>query len=319
LQANEPSPRQVGPHLRPSLAEIGGRVVGCSQITAYFEEAKKKPELLTRAQLESLKKPNTKLLQEWTDLISQSTSFTRGEITNPSVFDQIKALEDLSLMSIELTAREAKKSEELIPVRTDAQLWINMAADLAYNEASRQGLIMAAHLRDPILNELEKMVSQKASLMAQSQQQGDWPSWFLSLRIPWPVDRMFLTEARQTLHPVSLNLAEKIAAKIQKNPYLSVEAAIRQIPGGKPHEVMALTNLWQESDMILMKTEMNQVQKMRLQVVSQVFLKRNGHLPGSVHELVSAHLLAQQPIDYFTGLPLGLPQVDMTLSGQKSP
>jgi hypothetical protein len=304
------------PHIRPSLKEMGGRLQKGDEISALYKAALKDPSALTAKKLAALEKPNRTLLREFQNLALDSASFARGEIEDEVVLNRTLELLQLSLLRMRQWSTEEPAHRALGKIKEECNTWFQFAADLPYNEASLIGLRVAGVIRSFLIDELEHLERARGAQMSQDEV---WLNWFLQLRTPWPVDRMILTEARRILHPESMSLAEKIALKIQKNPYLSVDSALKQIPGGKPQEVLVLKNLWREQDMEGMKTEINRLQSLRLKLASRLFEKRKGKRPEKVQELVDARLLASAPIDYFTGRPMQLPQLDKKDGAGKSP
>ena len=316
LEAAEPVKTPITEHVRPSLKEMGATLKKSDEITQLFRASLKEGKPLTPAQLKEIEKPNLALMYDFQNLASESTSFVRGEIEDETVLSHLLGLLQLSMLRMRTWETETPSKKYLAKIKDECTFWFQFAADLPYNEASLVGLRTSGVIRSFLIDELEELEQKQGPALSQNEL---WLNWLLQLRTPWPVDRMLLTEAKRSLHPQSMGLAEKVAAKIQKNPYLSVETALKQIPGGKPAEVDVLKKLWRDEDMAGMKTEMNRLQTLRLKLAAAVFEKRQHHGPAKVQDLVEAHLLTSAPIDYFSGLPMQLPQAGKVESGTKNP
>ena len=315
-ESGKPAASKPQPHVRPSLREMGGRLQKSEEISALFKESLKDPEALTSKKLAVVEKPNSALLREFQNLALDSASFVRGEIEDEAVLSRLLSLQQLSLLRVRLWTQDDSTPRNLGNIKEECNAWFQFAADLPYNEASMMGLKVTGLVRSLVLDELERLETKRGAQMAEDE---FWLHWFLLLRTPWPVDRMILTEARRVLHPASLNLAEKVAAKIQKNPYLSVDQALKQIPGGKPQELDHLKPLWRTQDMEGMKMEINRLQTLRLRLASRIYEKRKGSPPSSVEQLISERLLTVAPTDYFTGHPMQLPQAGKSGDTGKNP
>lgn len=295
---------------------MGERLKKADEIATLFKDSLADPAKATPEKVAALVKPNEKLLSEFQNLSRESTSFVRGEIENEATLSQMIAMLELSILRIRNWEQQKPLKRKFAQIKEEAGTWFQFAADLPYNEASLVGLRVTGVIRSFLIDELERLEKSSGDEMARDEL---WLNWLVQLRTPWPVDRMILTEAKRVLHPSSMNLAEKVAQKIQKNPYLSIEAALKQIPGHKPKELQDLKAIWRDQDMDGMKTEINRLQTLRLRLATRLFEKRKGKRPDKPQDLVTAGLLAQVPIDYFTGKAMQLPQADKAPSDPKNP
>ena len=130
--------------------------------------------------------------------------------------------------------------------------------------------------------------------------------WFLGLRAPWPVDRVLVTEAKRLLKPPMVAVAQSAAKSYQKNPYQTSEQALKKVKGGDSDEAALLRQVWKESDIQIMKTEMNRIGALKISLAQSEYQLSFGKAATSVAELVQAKLLDSAPMDYFTGQALGL-------------
>jgi hypothetical protein len=311
------------PHLKPSLKEFGDKLVKGSQISQLYKESLKDESTLTTKKVSELEKLNRDLMRDFRNLVRDNASFARAEIEDEAVLSSLINLLQLSLLRIRNWSQApVNPKPNLSRIKDEASIWFQFAADLPYNEASLMGLKVTGLVRSLLIDELERTEKKHGAAMAEDEL---WLTWMLGLRTPWPVDRMILTEGRRMLG-LTPNLVEKVALKIQKDPYLSVEKALAQIPGDKTGEktnsLDLFKNLWREQDMDGMKTEINRLQVLRLRLACRLYEHRKGAWPATVSQLVEAKMLAAAPVDYLTGRLMALPQkADLTALPQadKSP
>lgn len=311
-----PAEPTIEPHVRPSLADIGKRLKNPDAISSLYRDSLKNPATLTAKKVKDLEKPNLALMKEFRHLSTEMVTFARGEIEDEAVLSRLVSFLQLSLLRIRLWSEEKPLKASLGRIKEEANAWFQFAAELPYNEASLVGLRVTGVIRSLLIDELEALEKKQGDGMAKDEL---WLNWLMQLRTPWPVDRMILSEARRVLSPATMPIAEKVAGRIQKDPYLSVEDALKKIPGAKPGETEVLKSLWRKQDMDAMKTEINRLQTLRLRLASRLFRHREGRWPKEVAELVKARLLLASPVDYFTGRPMQLPQLDKPEEAAKSP
>ncbi len=313
------------PHLKPSLKEFGDKLSKGSQISQLYKDSLKDESTLTTKKVSELEKINRDLMRDFRNLVRDNASFARAEIEDETVLSNLINLLQLSLLRMRHWAQASVNPKpNLSRIKDEASVWFQFAADLPYNEASLMGLKVSGLVRSLLLDELERTERKHGAAMVEDEL---WLKWMLGLRTPWPVDRMILTEGRRMLGPTP-NLVEKVALKIQKDPYLSVEKALAQIPGEKPKALDLFKSLWREQDMDGMKTEINRLQVFRLRLACRLYEHRKGTWPTAVRQLVEAKMLPAAPVDYLTGRlmalpdkaePSVLPQADKSLPPAKNP
>lgn len=292
-------------HSRPSLKGLVQRIKLGPEISKTYRGVLETAGTPEKGQLKKLVSPNSQLLSEFRNLSLEKVSFARGEIESEEVLNGMMTLLQLSLLQMRQWSGAPLKNS-LSKLKEEARVWFEFAAELAYNEASLVGMKTAGVIRSLVLDELEFVQRKRAKELAQDIQ---WLRWIQGNRTPWPVDRMLLSEARRFLSSPSLAVMEKAAMKIQKNPYLSVEVALSQVPGGKPSELDKMKVFWAEKDMDGLKTEATRIQILVLSAASLYFETQQGRAATAVSELVDKKILASGPIDYHTGKPLDLAQV----------
>lgn len=303
-----PPPAPKAGFIKPSLRDFATKLKRGPEISALYKESLKDGFVPDAKKIAEFEKANRDLMREFRDLVRENVTFARAEIEDESVLNGLVGMLQLSLLRIHnWGATSTKSKSNLGRAKDEAGLWFQFAADLPYNEASLVGLKVTGVVRSLLIDELERLEKTRGDLMAQDEL---WLTWMLQLRTPWPVDRMVLTEGRRIPHPPPPNLVERVAIKIQKNPYLSVAGALAQVPGAKPGDLDTFKNLWREQDMEGMKTEINRLQLLRLRLACRLYQHRQGAWPTSVQEIVKAKLLPAAPVDYLTGRLMALPAID---------
>jgi hypothetical protein len=281
-----------------SLKQIGKDLKASSAINNLYknsQDLEKNPA----KELKSLAKKNQSLQNKFFKHIGKSGNFIRGEIEDEKTLSAIVDLLHLSM----LQARAASFESHWNEVKDQFQPWFQFAADFAYEESSLIGLRTAGVLRSILLDNLEALQSKFSAEMAESDALREW---FLKVPAPWPVDRVLISEAKRFLNPLLMPLAEKAAAAYQKNPYQTVEQSLKNAKGSEATEARLLKEAWREKDIDILKTEVTRIGKLKLRLAVAAFEKKNQKKPESVQDLVSAHLMEQVPIDYFSGKALDL-------------
>lgn len=241
--------------------------------------------------------------------VVSNSSFIRGE-TEDSM-EGLKQLRALSILEIRKLCVETKESDMSADsffkrIQQEFDLWFNFAADFPYNEASVQGLNLTKDIRRDLLAELERI---EKFIVSDLQKNTRWLNWLMQLRTPWPVDRVVLSELRAKGFGEKTHIADKLAIKLQKNPYLSIEQAFKQIPGKKGLNIKPLFSIWSSAQIQQMQSEQNQLQNLRLRWAARLYYGREKKWPHSSAELIAAKILAVPPMDYISGKPLPMPQM----------
>ncbi len=158
-------------------------------------------------------------------------------------------------------------------------------------------------VRSLLLDEVERTQKKYSLELAQ---RPEFRLWFLQLRAPWPIDRIFVSEAKRLLSPPMMPMAHVAAAAFQKNPYQTSEQALKKAKGSEATEAALLKQIWKEGDIAMMKAEMTRIGKLKLRLALAEFqLKNKGQAPDA-QALVKAGLIDQIPVDYTNGKPLDL-------------
>lgn len=280
---------------KPSLKSFADRVVQGEEITNLFKSSAP-PDTQKR---QSLWLKNQKNLENLENEFQHSATFVRGEIEQESTLSGIIQLLQLSLLQCRDLSAQSKWPE----VQNHFSKWFLFAADFPYEESSLVGLRFTSVVRSFLLDDLERIQKKFSSEIAKN---SGLRKWFLQVRSPWPVDRIFISEAKRLLQPPMMSVAHSAASAFQKNPYQTSEQALKKVKGGDSQEALLLKKIWQESDILMMKTEITRIGKLQVRLAQAEYQIKNKTLPRSIEELVKTGLLLQAPIDYLSGKPLDL-------------
>lgn len=152
---------------------------------------------------------------------------------------------------------------------------------------------------------------------------------FIQVPVPWPVDRMVLTEGRK-LPPDQQKVIDKLVVQMQKNPYQSLSAILNEMGYNQQHTLwMSFANFWQQSDIQTLQTEMNRIGKLQLfwsywhlskfenkdwqdNVLNNVSQSAGEKIDWILIEkklTEKSQWLFKIPVDYKTGMPMKLSTV----------
>lgn len=283
---------------KPSLKSFSEKIVSPELITNFYLTTGELDGTIPKTWKpvwEKNEKNGSNLLKHF----EQSSPFVRGEIEDEKVLSGVTQWLQFSLVRGRELASQGKWSE----VQKIWSDWFLFAADFPYEESSLIGMKFTGVMRSLLLDEVEKMQKKYSLEIAQ---RPEIRRWFLSLRAPWPIDRIFVSEAKRLLSPPMMSVANAAAAAFQKNPYQSSEQVLKKVKGGDAHEAALLKQIWKESDIAMMKSEMTRIGKMKLRLALAEFQIKNKGLTATPEALVKAGLIDSVPADYSTGKPLDL-------------
>ena len=198
------------------------------------------------------------------DLASE-IQFLRGEIEDEKFISGLIHMVQMSAVSI----RSNALSKQWQKVTLELSPWSQYSANLVCDESSLVGLRVASLIRSLLMDEVDTI---RAQYKNNSEKDKYLKTWLLGLRMPWPVDRVVLFESKRFLKNKSMKAAEKLAARIQINPYKSASEILKQEKQNIPDkDYDFLTKLWSEKDIELMKEEMNRLGLLLLKIASEEF------------------------------------------------
>lgn len=283
---------------KPSLQQFATQLKSGDEIRSLFKETQALEKDPTPA-LQALLKTNDPAFQTLQKSFQSSESFVRGEIEDEKVLSGVMGWLQLSLIKARSDAFQNHWGE----VQKNLGSWFLFASDFPYEESSLVGLRTVSVIRALLLDEVEKLQAKFGGEMARNP---DFRKWFLQIRAPWPVDRVMITEAKRLLKPPMMSVANAAAKAFQKNPYQTSAQALAKVKGGQGESAELLKQIWRESDIQLMKTEITRIGKMKLRLAKAEFELQQKKAPTAAQDLVQAGLLDKVPTDYLTGKPLDL-------------
>jgi hypothetical protein len=282
-----------------SLKQLSSELKKGPEISGLFKSTAELNEDPTALLKPLMSKDNRDLLKLLEKNFNEGANFIRGEVEDEGVRAALLQCLYLGLLEARSEAFQSKWPE----FQQHLSAWFQFAADFPYEEGSLVGLRLSGELRSLLLDDFEKVQKKFSNEIASRPQ---LRQWFSQIRAPWPVDRVLVGEAKRMSQPAVIPLADTAARAFQKNPYQTTEQALRRIKGSASTSAERLKQMWKESDILLMKTEITRIGKLKLRLAAAEFELANKKAPTSVEELFNAGLLKPIPIDYLTGKPLDL-------------
>lgn len=286
VRARELAPAGLKPSLQKIVSDFGDQ----PQISEYFKKAPEKA-----APLKKSFKKQLVVLDAFLGEARSSSSFARGEIEDEKVLNGLIQMLQLSILRVRETPPE--KSSDLI--RRELGAWLTFAADFSYEESSFIGMKVASVIRALVLDELEQF--EKTLPGQDSKQLTAWVEWSQAIRMPWPIDRVIISEGRRALEPRLHGLASQVAARLQSNPYQTAASILDRLAGGKAESTGFLRQMWAEKDLAQMKEEVSRLQGYQLRWGFRVREALGHKAPHSMLEVAKAAGFSSIPINYKSG------------------
>lgn len=283
---------------RLSLKTFVDQLKNASEISTAFKALSAGQDLSAK-DIEKWLKVNQKNKAQLQGAFGQAKSFVRGEIEDEKNLSGLITYVQLAILEIHLLAQK----NDFPQVQKNLESWFSFAADFPYEESSLVGLRASSVVRSFFLDELERLQSSKLDFLAG---QNSFRKWLSGVRAPWPVDRMVVSESKKIMGERSMKTVEKLAQALQKNPYQSSEKLLVNKETLSSKELEVLRQLWRDSDIKLMKSEISRIGRLQLAFADRAFELINKKKPESVQDLIKAGLLERAPIDYETGKALTL-------------
>ena len=242
--------------------------------------------------------PTAKSLQILEGHFAQSAAFVRGEIDDPKNLEAVIKYAELSKENQKVSV----KIKKYVEAQESLSKWFQMAADLAYEESTLQGLYASQKIRAVFLSQMEVWADVKTDK--------EWLAklgrWLDLASVPWPVDRVVVGEGKRLANPALFPLVDTAARLLQKNPYQSLEKVIKGKPGAQSQDAARLKEIWQDKDVSAMREELSRISRLKLKLAAAVYQIKYGKPPQTGQDLVSDKLMRSLPIDYQTGRPMEL-------------
>lgn len=283
----------------PHFALFAEKLKSTDEIIALYKTSLSTWDKKEQSQFKALWSQNESGQSQFLKNFKQATPYVRGEIEKESVLNATLARYQLLLMKIKADYF-AKKWKNLTE---NIELAFTIPAEIPYQEASLVGLRLGHAMRSLLLDELEGLDVKKDSILFKDNQ-------FLTMlqraRLPWPIDRVILSDAKRLSNEKASVMAEAIAAELQKNPYQSAEKIIKEKKWSRSTDTEVLMQLWREQDIAEMQNEMNRFGKLLLKYASLRFEHMHKNKPEQAEQLVKEDIIQRVPVDYTTGKPMSI-------------
>lgn len=273
---------------KPSLRSLSTELKKGAEITSLFSQRNSLNSQQWQ-QVKGLFQSNATLKKKFFHSVQQSEAFARGEIEDEKILQFLTQLLQLSILQI----RQASHAKNSALLWDEVETWFHFTADLSYEESTLVGLRLAHLFRSLLFDELEFLLKNQQALLVGGYSKAQ------ALRIPWPVDRVILFEAKRALSGAAMNVAMAAAKEFQKNNYQSLAVILTHVKGGQAKDFDFLRKIWRDDDVDMMKNEVNRLQLIQAGCRWADHFARANKNPMSWQDLQIA-----APIDYTTGRPM---------------
>ncbi len=281
-----------------SLSKYHQNPAAVQEISKIYQ--KTKTEKVSEQDLNAIKNNLTVLQIFKTDSVNQ-VQYIRGEIENEKHLSELIHLVQLSAIMV----RNFANKKEWHKVILELNPWSQYSANLVYEESSLVGLRVASLIRSLLFDEIDLIRTQFKSEISKNK---DLKAWLSNLRLPWPVDRVVLFESKRFLKLKSMQVAEKLAIKLQQNPYKTAAELLSKEKQNIPDkDYDFLTQMWSTKDIEIMKDEMNRMGEMLLKLATEEYFAQKGLYPKNAEDLKLGGYLERLPVDYKSGKTMTIP------------
>lgn len=195
----------------------------------------------------------------------------------------------------------------------EGDLWLRLWERISYEEGRFQSLMDVIILREGLWKAIGAKMAELQVLQPGSE--GQFRSllrWMEDRKPVYPVDRIFLLEAKARWPQSQMKSAEKVAQMLQKRPEIPISAAVRTIKLRSSNEISALEREWSETQISRMKEETENYEKLLLRSALRIYeLKSGGKASQSLAELEKEGFLSRIPIRAATGKPWNLADLSL--------
>lgn len=287
---------------KPSLKQITESIQKQTEVTELMKKTQNyldSDSPFPEKKVQQIYQAHLKKMTQLKNYFTSSESFVRGEIEDEKVLNNIIQYLQISLLQVR---GHFVKNQDL-QAKEELHAWLMFAADFPYEEASLISLRFANLIRSLVFDEIETIQKKWPDRWAKDEL---WFHWSQKIRASWPIDRVVITESKKVLADRLLRSAQEVAMSLQKNPYQSIEVVLNSVRGGKAKELQFLKNLWRDTDILAMKTEVTRISAFHLRLARAIYEHRSSQKLTQLDELVTAKLIERVPINYLTGKPFEL-------------
>ncbi|MBX3018994.1 MAG: hypothetical protein KF767_13995 [Bdellovibrionaceae bacterium] len=228
----------------------------------------------------------------------------RGELEDLELREKVRALYRVSLLRLRLSGAEQVGAW----LRTEGETWLRAWTAVAFDESTAEAIRFVSGERQDFAREL--LAKRRSVIQAGGAFPDEEVAFILrSMQRPWPIDRVFMTEARKTLKPGSQMVANGIAGDLQRLPDRSL-AQLRKIRrGGNLPGLAELDRFYTEDDVKLRQREEDLFHELILRCELGRYQKQHGAPAKSLEDLVKAGFLDKIPTNSATGKPWAITQL----------
>lgn len=218
-------------------------------------------------------------------------SSQRGEFELQTVRQGVENLFKVSLLRLRLMAAD----QVSIWMMTEGAVWSQALAVIPFEESSVVALRFVSEMRSLYAQEfLAKIKALNPEGL------GNFPLAELSRYLEqsqnlWPIDRIFLMEARKSLQPAAQLVANGIASDLQKYPFRTAEQLRKIRKGADLPGLRALDSVWTADDVKKRQNEEDLFNELRLRIEVLRYQQMNAKRPENLQQLVAAGLIAELP------------------------
>lgn len=192
----------------------------------------------------------------------------------------------------------AKNQNELLKwLSSEGEIWLNYFERLSYEEGRFFVLVQAIQFRTEIWQTLGVLFKQKIS-----SDEGIL-RWLDKMKPVYPVDRIFLLEAKAKWPGTHMRSAERITQMLSGRPGLSLSVVSTSLKIPRVKDIMDLEKEWSETQVNLMKTELDSFHKALLLLAVQAFEAKQSQPPKNLLDLQTTGLIAKVPLQETSGHP----------------
>lgn len=208
---------------------------------------------------------------------------------------QVSVVRDLFQASLGRLNTAKNQNELLKWLSSEGEIWLNYFERLSYEEGRFSALVQAIQFRTEIWQALsvlfkQKITSDQAILR-----------WLDKMKPVYPVERIFLLEAKAKWPGAHIRSAERMTQMLSGRPGLALSVVSRSLKIPRVKDIMDLEKEWSETQVNLMKAELDSFHKALLLLAVRAFEAKQSQPLKSLIDLQTAGLIAKVPVQESTG------------------
>lgn len=258
---------------------------------ADFTAPRSAPEYLALEKEWAQVRPRFEILRERT---TEQLGSARGDLENPELRLKIAQIYKISLLRLRLSGADQTGAWAL----TEGDIWMRALTAMAFDESTSETMRWVSEQRSLYAGE---MLAKMKSLPIATFRMDPLHQHLRQLKLPWPVDRIYLTESRKVLKPGAQLVANGLSGDLQKFPFKDLESLRRARRGVDASGLAALDLVYTLADVQLRQKEDDLFNEYRLRVARALFEKRQGALVKDLEQLKAAGLIDRVPIHHVSG------------------